>query len=77
MPYATKKKGANYVVVNTETGMVKATHRPPQAKAKAMRQLKLLDGIERGWKPTGEPDMFERDGKRLHISGGSNKRGTD
>lgn len=76
MPYATKKKGANYVVVNTETGMVKATHKPPGAKSKAIKQLKLLDGIERGWKPTGEPDTFERGGKRLHISGGS-KRGTD
>jgi hypothetical protein len=46
MPYEIRKDGENYDVVNTETGQVKATHEPPDAKEKAEHQVKLLHAIE-------------------------------
>jgi hypothetical protein len=46
MPYAKKKNGENWDVVNTETDEVKATHEPPDAEDKAERQVKLLNEIE-------------------------------
>jgi hypothetical protein len=51
MPYEIKADGDNYQVINTETGEVKATHEPPDAKEKAERQVKLLEAIENheGW----------------------------
>ena len=50
MPYATKKLDGKFAVVNTETGAVKAK---ATTKVKAEKQVKLLRGIEHGWKPTG------------------------
>lgn len=47
MPYEIKANGDNYDVVNTETGDVKATHEPPDAKDKAERQVRLLNEIEK------------------------------
>lgn len=47
MPYEVKKDGDNFTVVNSETGDVKATHEPPDAKDKAERQVKLLSAIEK------------------------------
>lgn len=47
MPYAVKANGDNYDVVNTETGAVKATHTPPDAKEKAERQVELLHEVEK------------------------------
>lgn len=53
MPYEAKKEEGsdNWVVVNTETGQVKATHEPPDAKEKAERQIRLLEEVENheGW----------------------------
>ena len=53
MPYSVRKQEGteNYEVVNTETDEVKAVHEPPDAKEKAERQVKLLEGIEHdeGW----------------------------
>ena len=51
MPYELRESGANVDVVNTETGEVKATHAPPDARQKAERQVKLLQSIEAdpGW----------------------------
>ena len=46
MPYAVKENGEDYQVVNTDTGHVKATHKPPDAKDKAERQVRLLNAIE-------------------------------
>jgi hypothetical protein len=48
MPYAIKRKGSKYQVVNTETGKVHST----TTKAKAEKQLHLLRGIEHDWQPT-------------------------
>lgn len=49
MPYSVRQEGENYVVVNTDTGEVKATHTPPDAKDKAERQLRLLEAVEHGF----------------------------
>jgi hypothetical protein len=51
MPYEVKPNGENYDVVNKDTGDVKATHEPPDAKGKAERQVNLLESIENdpGW----------------------------
>ncbi len=46
MPYEKKKDGENWLVINSETNEVKATHEPPDAEEKADRQLKLLKEIE-------------------------------
>lgn len=50
MPYSIRKRGNKYVVVNKNTGKVKGTH---ASKSKAESQRRLLEGIKRGWKPTG------------------------
>jgi len=51
MPYAIRKANSKFKVVNTETGKVKGTH---TSRIKAQRQVNLLRGVERGWKPTGK-----------------------
>ena len=52
MPYAIRERNDKFVVVNTDTGQVKGTH---DSRIKAERQMRLLYGIEHGWKPTGKP----------------------
>lgn len=43
---AQKAEGSeNWVVINTETEEVKATHEPPEAEENAKRQAKLLNDI--------------------------------
>lgn len=53
MPYkAQPVEGTDdWKVVNTDTGDLKATHKPPDAKEKAERQVRLLEAIENdsGW----------------------------
>lgn len=52
MPYEVRKgQGETYEVINKDTGDVKATHEPPDAKAKAEKQVRLLEAIEHdpGW----------------------------
>jgi len=39
MPWAVRKRGSKYVVVNKETGKVKGTH---SSRAKAERQVRAL-----------------------------------
>lgn len=46
MPYEIRESGDNYDVVNKDTGEVKATHTPPDAKEKAERQIRLLERVE-------------------------------
>jgi hypothetical protein len=57
MPYAIRKRGNKWVVINKETGKVKGTH---DTKEKAVRQMRLLYGIESGWKPTFSKDSMSR-----------------
>ncbi len=52
MPYAVRRRGAKWIVVNKQTGDVKGTH---DTRKKALRQVNLLRGVEHGWKPTGAP----------------------
>ena len=57
MPYEVKEREDGTVdVVNAETGEVKATHAPPDAKEKAEKQVHLLNAIENDpqWEPTHE-----------------------
>ena len=50
MPYTIVKVGKNkYSVVNTETH---TAHSFGTSLAKAQAQVRLLHGVERGWKPT-------------------------
>lgn len=47
MPYEAKPgDGEAWIVVNTESNEVKATHEPPEAEEKAKRQVRLLEEIE-------------------------------
>lgn len=46
MPYEIKQEGEAYVVINKDTGEVKARHEPPDAKEKAERQVHLLHAVE-------------------------------
>lgn len=54
MPYEVRKQGDNYEIVNSDSGEVKATHEPPDAKEKAEAQLRLLEAVDNdpGWVPT-------------------------
>lgn len=59
MPYEVRKgDGETYEVVNKESGQVKATHQPPDAKEKAEKQVKLLEAVENdpGWEATHGTD---------------------
>lgn len=47
MPYEIREKDGKFEVVNTSTQEVKATH---DDRAKAERQLRMLEGLERGMK---------------------------
>ena len=51
MPYELVQKGGEWIVRNKETGKL---HAKGTTKAKAQAQLRLLHGIDNGWKPTGE-----------------------
>uniref|UniRef100_A0A6H2A0B9 Uncharacterized protein n=1 Tax=viral metagenome TaxID=1070528 RepID=A0A6H2A0B9_9ZZZZ len=57
MPYAIRKSGNNFKVINEDTGQVKGTH---TTKEKAQRQANLLRGVEHGWTPTGKPARSKR-----------------
>jgi hypothetical protein len=51
MPYEVRESGDKCEVINTESGDVKATHEPPDAREKAERQVRLLNEVEQneGW----------------------------
>ena len=46
MPYEVQKKGDAFVVINSVTKDVKATHEPPDAEEKAKQQVRLLNAVE-------------------------------
>jgi len=48
-PYAVRKSGNKFQVVKKSTGEVRGTH---ATKEKALRQFRLLEGVEHGWRPT-------------------------
>jgi len=49
MPYEVRQEGDKYCVFNKDTGDKKACH---DSKEEAEKQLHLLEGIEKGWKPS-------------------------
>jgi hypothetical protein len=55
MPFEISKKGMCYSVVNTDTGRA---HSKCSTKANAMKQMKLLYGVESGWKPSSSYREF-------------------
>jgi hypothetical protein len=58
MPYKVEMDGEKANVVNEETGQVRDTHEPPEAKEKAERQVRLLNDIEKdpAWDEEGEKE---------------------
>lgn len=54
MPYKIEQRGDNYIVINSESGREVAVHEPPDAKEKAERQVRLLEGVEHGMVPRDE-----------------------
>ena len=47
-PYSVRKRGSQFVVINTKSGSVKGAH---ASKEKAMRQFRLLEMVAHGGKP--------------------------
>lgn len=53
MPYAIRRHpDGSFEVVNTETQKVHARH---TSEVKARRQVRLLNAVKHGFKPTGKP----------------------
>lgn len=64
MPYELRRKGNRYQVVNKDTGKVHST----TTRAKAEKQLKLLQGIEKDWTPTGDGGYTRQvNGKQVNL----------
>lgn len=64
MPYAVRRKGNRYQVVNTDTGKVHST----TTKDKAEAQLRLLKAIEKNYTKTGDSEYTRTvNGKQQHI----------
>lgn len=53
MPYAVRRKGNRYQVVNTDTGKVHST----TTKEKADKQLRLLQSIDKNFTETGDGEF--------------------
>jgi hypothetical protein len=53
MPYEVRKAETRdgWEVINSDTKDVKATH---TTEEDAKKQVKLLEGLEHGWEPSGE-----------------------
>jgi hypothetical protein len=50
MPYKMERNSdGSYRVINADTGDVKAAH---TSKRDAIRQIRLLHGVDHGWRPT-------------------------
>jgi len=56
MPYAIEGSGSKFIVKNKKTGDIKGHF---TSRKKALRQMRLLQGVEHGWKPTGKPAKAE------------------
>lgn len=52
MPYKVQQVMGGFEVVNTRTGRVHAKH---TTRVKAERQVRLLNAVGHGFKPTGKP----------------------
>lgn len=54
MPYSLIQRGSGYIVKNMATG--KEHSKKPIPKKRAEAQMRLLQGIEHGFVPTGKKD---------------------
>lgn len=61
MPYSIRKTKNGYGVLNTQTKKWKSKD---TSKLKAEAQKRLLDGVDHGWKPTGEPAKKKKSKKK-------------
>ena len=57
MPYEIRPVDGGEKVFNTGTGKAASTR--PLDHRTAVKQFRLLEGLERGWKPTGEPSNLK------------------
>ena len=59
-PYRIEKEGDAWVVKHKKSGkwLIKARH---TSRAKAVAQMRLLYGIEAGWKPTGRKSKLDKE----------------
>lgn len=58
MPYEIKPVPGGEKVFNTETGHAASTR--PLDHVTAVKQFRLLEGLENGWTPTGEPSKLDK-----------------
>jgi hypothetical protein len=60
MPYKIEPVADGFKVKNTETGHFASTR--PLPHKTAVKQFRLLEGLENGWQPTGEPSNLDTKG---------------
>jgi hypothetical protein len=58
MPYQIRKVAGGEKVFNTETGSAASTR--PLDHVTAVKQFRLLSGLEHGWQPTGKESDLDR-----------------
>jgi hypothetical protein len=58
IPYEVVKVPGGEKVKNTETGNFASTRALDHVTA--VKQFRLLEGLERGWQPTGEPSDLDK-----------------
>jgi hypothetical protein len=58
MPYDIKPVDGGFKVFNTETGKAASTR--PLPHKTAVKQFRLLEGLEHGWSPTGEKSDLDK-----------------
>lgn len=60
MPYSIKSVDGGFKVVNTATGKAASTRLLDHKTA--VKQFKLLEGLEHGWSPTGKKSDLDEKG---------------
>jgi hypothetical protein len=58
MPYKIVQVDGGEKVKNTETGNFASTR--PLDHVTAVKQFRLLEGLESGWKPSGKPSSLDK-----------------
>lgn len=58
VPYEIRPVKGGQKVFNTDTGNPASTR--PLDHVTAVKQFRLLEGLENGWEPTGEPSKLDR-----------------
>lgn len=58
MPYEIRKVDGGEKVFNKDTGRAASTR--PLDHVVAVKQFRLLEGLENGWRPTGQPSDLDK-----------------